>query len=52
LTTWQFFRVSKGAAMSYIVMVVMVVIVLLAIRVLRREKQALDRMYRRAGGPP
>lgn len=51
LTTWQFFRISKGAAMSYIVMVVMVAIVLLAIRVLRREKTALDRMYQRAGGP-
>jgi multiple sugar transport system permease protein len=49
LTTWQFFRISKGAAMSYIVMMVMVVIVLLAIRVLRREKQTLDRMYHRAG---
>ena len=51
LTTWQFFRISKGAAMSYTVMVVMVVIVLLAIRVLRREKHALDRMYHRAGEP-
>jgi multiple sugar transport system permease protein len=50
LTTWQFFRISKGAAMSYVVMVVMVAIVLLAIRVLRREKTALDRMYQRAGG--
>jgi multiple sugar transport system permease protein len=52
LTTWQFFRVSKGAAMSYIVMVVMVVIVLLAIRVLRREKQALDQIYRTSGAQP
>jgi multiple sugar transport system permease protein len=52
LTTWQFFRISKGAAMSYIVMMVMVVIVLLAIRVLRREKQALDRMYQGAGDHP
>jgi len=52
LTTWQFFRVSKGAAMSYTVMVVMVAVVLVAIRVLRREKHALDRMYHRAGEQP
>jgi len=51
LTTWQFFRISKGAAMSYTVMVVMVVMVFLAIRVLRREKHALDRVYHRAGEP-
>lgn len=49
LTTWSFFRISKGAAMSYIVMLLMVVLVLLAIRVLRREKTALDRMYRTTG---
>jgi hypothetical protein len=35
--------------MSYTVMVVMVVVVLLAIRVLRREKHALDWMYHRVG---
>src|SRR5262249_548861 len=52
LTTWQFFRISKGAAMSYIVMVIMVVVGLLAMRVLRREKNALDRMYHRAGEQP
>jgi multiple sugar transport system permease protein len=51
LTTWTFFRISKGAAMSYIVMLLMVVLVLLAIRVLRREKTALDRMYNAAGKP-
>jgi multiple sugar transport system permease protein len=51
LTTWTFFRISKGAAMSYIVMLLMVVLVLLAIRVLRREKTALDRMYSAAGKP-
>ena len=45
LTTWQYFQISKGAAMSYIVMVMMIVIVLIAIRILRREKQALDTMY-------
>jgi hypothetical protein len=37
--------------MSYIVMLLMVVLVLLAIRVLRREKTALDRIYSAAGKP-
>lgn len=46
LTTWEYFHISKGAAMSYIVMLLMVIVVLLAIRVLRREKRALDHMYR------
>ena len=41
VTPW----ISKGAAMSYIVMVLMIVIVLLAIRLLRREKRSLDAMY-------
>jgi multiple sugar transport system permease protein len=49
LTTWSFFRISKGAAMSYIVMLLMIVLVLLAIRILRREKTALDRMYSTPG---
>jgi len=45
LTTWQYFQVSKGAALSYIAMMLMIVIVLLAIRLLRREKRALDAMH-------
>jgi multiple sugar transport system permease protein len=45
MTTWQYFQISKGAALSYVVMMLMIVIVLVAIRLLRREKQALDRMY-------
>lgn len=45
MTTWQYFEISKGAAMSYIVMMLMVVIVLIAIHLLRREKHALDVMY-------
>jgi len=45
ITTWQNFNVSLGAAQSYITMVMMVIIVLLAIRMLRREKRSLDRMY-------
>jgi multiple sugar transport system permease protein len=45
MTTWQYFQISKGAAMSYIVMLMMIVIVLLAIQLLRREKRSLDKMY-------
>jgi multiple sugar transport system permease protein len=48
LTTWQYFEISKGAVMSYIVMVMMIVIVLFAIRLLRREKRSLDTMYGQA----
>ena len=48
LTTWQYFEISKGAVMSYIVMVMMIVIVLFAIRLLRREKRSLDAMYGQA----
>jgi len=49
LTTWQYFEISKGAAMSYIVMMLMIVIVLAAIAILRREKRALDAIYDHAG---
>ncbi|HET9904488.1 MAG TPA: sugar ABC transporter permease [Xanthobacteraceae bacterium] len=45
ITTWQYFQISKGAAMSYIVMMLMIVIVLGAIALLRREKRQLDAMY-------
>jgi multiple sugar transport system permease protein len=45
MTTWQYFQISKGAAMSYIVMLMMIVIVLGAIQLLRREKRSLDTMY-------
>jgi multiple sugar transport system permease protein len=45
MTTWQYFEISKGAAMSYIVMLLMIVIVLVAIHLLRREKRSLDAMY-------
>jgi multiple sugar transport system permease protein len=46
MTTWQYFEISKGAAMSYIVMMLMVGIVLIAIHLLQREKRAIDAMYR------
>jgi multiple sugar transport system permease protein len=45
LTTWQYFQISKGAALSYVVMMLMVVIVLIAIKLLQREKRALDAIY-------
>src|SRR5258708_35349672 len=45
LTTWQYFEISKGAVMSYIVLLMMLVIVLLAIRLLRREEQTPDTPY-------
>jgi multiple sugar transport system permease protein len=45
MTTWQYFEISKGAAMSYIVMLMMIAIVLAAIHLLRREKRSLDAMY-------
>ena len=51
MTTWQYFEISKGAAMSYIVMLLMIVIVLLAIQLLRREKRSLDKMYEQASEP-
>ena len=52
ITTWQYFHVSKGAAMSYVVMLMMIVIVLIAIRVLRREKRSLDLIYERPRTEP
>lgn len=52
LTTWQYFHVSKGAAMSYLVMLLMIGIVLFAIRVLRREKRVLDTLYAASGQRP
>ncbi len=45
MTTWDYFQISKGAAMSYLVMIVMILIVLSAIRILMHEKKNLDEMY-------
>jgi multiple sugar transport system permease protein len=50
LTTWQYFQISKGAALSYIAMMLMIVIVLLAIKLLQREKRAIDAMYAQKAG--
>lgn len=52
MTTWQYFEISKGAAMSYIVMIMMIVIVLGAIHLLRREKRSLDVMYEKPSDQP
>ncbi|MDA0999210.1 MAG: sugar ABC transporter permease [bacterium] len=49
LTTWEFFHISKGAAMSYLVLMGMIVLVLFAIRVLMKEKKNLDQMYMQTG---
>ena len=45
IVTWQYFEISKGAAMSYVVLLIMIAIVLLAIQILRREKMGLDQIY-------
>jgi multiple sugar transport system permease protein len=52
LTTWQYFEISKGAVMSYIVMLLMIAIVLFAIRLLRREKRMLDALYGSTSAAP
>ena len=43
--TWQFFDISYGAALSYVVLVLMIGIVLVGIHLLRREKKSLDELY-------
>jgi multiple sugar transport system permease protein len=45
INAWQYFDISYGAALSYIVLVIMVAIVMAAIWLLRREKTSLDAMY-------
>lgn len=45
INAWQYFDISYGAALSYVVLLMMVVIVLGAIWLLRREKTNLDAMY-------
>jgi multiple sugar transport system permease protein len=45
LNTWQYFDISYGAALSYVVLLLMVVIVMSGIYLLRREKKSLDEMY-------
>ena len=47
ITSWEHFNISKGAAMSYIVLLVVGAIVYLCIRILLREKRALEMLYGR-----
>ena len=42
---WQFFDISYGAALSYVVLVLMIGIVMASIHLLRREKKSLDELY-------
>jgi multiple sugar transport system permease protein len=48
VTSWQHFNISKGAAISYLVLVIVAAIVYLCIRLLLREKRALEALHRRA----
>lgn len=45
ITAWQFFDISYGAVLSYLILFMMMGIVLSAIWLLRREKKSLDAMY-------
>jgi len=45
INAWQFFDISYGAVLSYVVLFLMVAIVMFAIWLLRREKKSLDAMY-------
>jgi multiple sugar transport system permease protein len=46
ITSWEHFNISKGAAISYLVLVIVAAIVYLCIRILLREKRALETLYR------
>lgn len=46
-TSWEHFNISKGAAMSYVVLVVVAFVVYVCIRLLLREKRALQAMSAR-----
>lgn len=48
VTSWQNFNISKASAISYLVLVIVAAIVYLSIRILLREKRALDALYRHA----
>jgi multiple sugar transport system permease protein len=49
LTAWDYFNVSKAAAMSYVILLLVGVIVYACIRVLLKQKQALDVMFAQRG---
>ncbi len=48
ITSWEHFNISKGAAMSYLVLLIVAAIVSLCIRILLREKRALETLYGRS----
>jgi multiple sugar transport system permease protein len=45
INAWQYFDISYGAVLSYLILFMMAAIVLSAIWLLRREKKSLDAMY-------
>ncbi|MFQ6110952.1 MAG: carbohydrate ABC transporter permease [Nitrospinota bacterium] len=45
ITSWEYFNVSKGAAMSYVVLVVIGLVIFTAIKILLREKRSLDIIF-------
>jgi len=49
LTSWDYFNVSKAAAMSYVVLLFVGVVIYLCIRLLLRQKRALDAMFAQEG---
>jgi multiple sugar transport system permease protein len=46
LTSWQYFNISKASAISYLVLVIVAAVVWVCIRILLREKRALQALYR------
>ncbi len=47
ITSWEHFNISKGAAMSYLVLLIVAAIVYICIRILLREKRTLEALYGR-----
>lgn len=52
LTSWDYFNVSKAAAMSYVVLMLAGLIIYFAIRALLRQKRSLDVMFASPGAAP
>lgn len=48
VTSWQHFNISKAATISYLVLLIVAAIVYLCVRILLREKRALETLYRRS----
>ena len=47
LTSWEYSDHAKGFAMSYVVLILIVAIVFAALRILRKERRALEALYAR-----